>query len=160
MKENKHHDLMVKAVEHARETMNQDIGGPFGALIVDKDNKIIAITSNTVLRDHDPTAHAEMNAIREATKKLGTHDLSGCTLYTTCYPCPMCLGAIIWSNIKQVYYGCNAKDADKIGFRDDFIYEFIKNNATDKNVLDLEQEDRDTCLTIFNEYQSKNKDIY
>ena len=72
----------------------------------------------------------------------------------------MCLGAIIWSNIKKVYYGCNAKDADKIGFRDDFIYEFIKNNASDKNVLDLEQEDRDTCLTIFNEYQSKNKDIY
>ncbi len=160
MKKDKHHDLMVKAVEHARKTMNQDIGGPFGALIVDKDNKIIAVTSNTVLRDHDPTAHAEMNAIREATKKLGTHDLSGCTLYTTCYPCPMCLGAIIWSNIKKVYYGCNAKDADKIGFRDDFIYEFIKNNATDKNVLDLEQEDRDTCLTIFNEYHSKNKDIY
>ncbi len=160
MKHSKHHDLMVKAVEHARETMNQDFGGPFGALIVDKFNKVVAITSNTVLRDHDPTAHAEMNAIREATKKLGTHDLSGCTLYTTCYPCPMCLGAIIWSNIKKVYYGCNAKDADKIGFRDDFIYEFIKNNATDKNVLDLKQEDRDTCLTIFNEYQSKNKDIY
>ena len=121
MNKNTHHDLMSKAVERAAKTMNQNIGGPFGALIIDKDGNILSISSNSVLKDHDPTAHAEINAIREATKKIGTHDLTGCTLYTTCYPCPMCLGAIIWSNIKKVYYGCTAKDADEIGFRDDFI---------------------------------------
>jgi len=160
MKTTKHHDLMAMAVARAKETMNQDKGGPFGALIIDKNQNILAVASNTVLGDHDPTAHAEINAIRQATKELGTHDLSGCTLYTTCYPCPMCLGAIIWSNIKKVYYGCSAKDADEIGFRDDFIYEFIKNNATDKKILDLEQEDRKTCLTIFEEYHKNAKQIY
>lgn len=160
MKTINHHDLMVKAVTRAKETMNQDKGGPFGALIIDQNQEIIAVASNSVLGDHDPTAHAEINAIRQATKKLGTHDLSGCTLYTTCYPCPMCLGAIIWSNINKVYYGCSAKDADEIGFRDDFIYEFIKNDALDKKILDLEQEDRETCLTIFEEYQKKEKQLY
>ncbi len=160
MKDKLHHDLMVKAIEKARVTMNQDIGGPFGALIIDQDGEILAITSNSVLKDHDPTAHAEMNAIRTATKKIGSHDLSGCTLYTTCYPCPMCLGAIIWSNIKKVYYGCTEIDADAIGFRDEFIYEFIKNNSQDKNVLDLEEQERDVCLKLFSEYQEKEKELY
>ncbi len=160
MNKHDHHHLMDLAVDKARHTMNQNIGGPFGALIVDKDNNIIAVASNSVLKDHDPTAHAEMNAIREASKKLGTHDLSGCTLYTTCYPCPMCLGAIIWSNIKKVYYGCNAVDADKIGFRDDFIYDFIKNNAKDTNILNLEEQERDSCLTLFQEYHEKDKELY
>lgn len=157
---NNHHDLMTLAINRARETMNQDIGGPFGALIIDESNEILAVASNTVLRDHDPTCHAEMNAIRAATKKKGSHDLSGCTLYTTAYPCPMCLGAIIWSNMKKVYYGCNAVDADKIGFRDDFIYEFIKHNAADKNILDLEEKERETCLKLFEEYHKKNKELY
>lgn len=160
MNKHNHHDLMVKAADKARSTMNQDIGGPFGALIVDKDNNIVAIASNSVLKDHDPTAHAEINAIRMAAAKLGTHDLSGCTLYTTCYPCPMCLGGIIWANIKKVYYGCNALDADAIGFRDDYIYEFIKNNATDKNILDLEEQERTSCLALFEEYKEKDKQLY
>lgn len=160
MKKHNHHDLMVKAIDQARNTMNQDIGGPFGALIIDKDNNIVAVSSNSVLNDHDPTAHAEINAIRQAAQKMGTHDLSGCTLYTTCYPCPMCLGAIIWSNIKKVYFGCNAQDADAIGFRDDFIYEFIKNNSTDKNVLDMEEQERDSCLALFKEYHEKEKALY
>ncbi|HPJ24187.1 MAG TPA: nucleoside deaminase [Bacillota bacterium] len=140
--------------------MNQNVGGPFGALIIDKDNNIVAIASNSVLKDHDPTAHAEINAIRMASEKLGTHDLAGCTLYTTGYPCPMCMGAIIWSNIKKVYYGCSAEDADKIGFRDDFIYEFIKNNSQDKNILDLEEQEKDQCLTLFSEYKRMNKELY
>lgn len=160
MNKNKHHDLMSKAVEKASLTMNQNIGGPFGALIIDKDGKILSISSNSVLKDHDPTAHAEMNAIREATKKIGSHDLSGCILYTTCYPCPMCLGAIIWSNIKKVYYGCTAKDADEIGFRDDFIYEFINGGARDAKILDLENVERDSCLKIFKEYHENNKQLY
>lgn len=160
MKDLKHHEFMVKAVDRARFTMNQNVGGPFGALIVDKDGNILAVASNSVLKDHDATAHAEINAIRTASKKIGTHDLSGCTLYTTCYPCPMCLGAIIWSNIKKVYFGCNALDADAIGFRDDYIYEFIKNNSSDKNILDLEEQERGVCLDLFKEYHEKEKELY
>jgi len=159
MKKN-HNELMQMAIDEARRTMNLDFGGPFGALIIDKDNKVIAVSSNTVLKDHDPTAHAEINAIRKATQALKTHDLSGCTLYTTAYPCPMCLGAIIWSNIKKVYYGCIESDADEIGFRDDFIYKFIENKRQDLSILDLEEKERQTCLTLFKEYQDKNKELY
>ncbi len=150
--------MMNLGIEEARRTMNENIGGPFGAVIVDQDNKVIAVASNTVLDDHDPTAHAEVNAIRKAGKTLGTHNLSGCKLYATGYPCPMCLSAIIWSNIKTVYYGTNLGDASKIGFRDDFIYEFIKNNNNE--VLKLKQMDRDECLKLFNEYSQNNKEIY
>lgn len=151
---------MEIAVDEARRTMNLDFGGPFGALIINDNFEIIAVASNTVLRDHDPTAHAEINAIRKATKRLNTHDLSNCTLYTTAYPCPMCLGAIIWSNIKKVYFGCLENDADAIGFRDDFIYKFIENKRSDLNILDLEEQERDTCLTLFKEYKEKNKQLY
>jgi guanine deaminase len=155
-----HKALMDLAVSEARKTMNLNYGGPFGALVVNQNNEVISIASNTVLKDHDPTAHAEINAIRKATKALNTHDLSGCTLYTTAYPCPMCLGAIIWSNIKKVYYGCVESDADEIGFRDDFIYKFIENKRSDLNILDLEEKERETCLTLFKEYQEKEKELY
>jgi guanine deaminase len=157
---NTHKELMQLAIDEARTTMNLDFGGPFGALIIDDAGKVIAVSSNTVLKDHDPTAHAEINAIRKATKALNTHDLSNCTLYTTAYPCPMCLGAIIWSNIKKVYYGCIESDADKIGFRDDFIYKFIENNRQNKNILELEEQERETCFTLFKEYHEKNKELY
>lgn len=160
MSNKKHKDYMNLAVEEAKKTMRKDIGGPFGALIVDQKGKILSIASNTVLGDHDPTAHAEMNAIRKATKTLESHDLSGCTLYTTAYPCPMCLGAIIWSNIKKVYYGCVESDADEIGFRDDFIYNFIESGRKDLDILDLEETDRDLCLTLFKEYKENNKTMY
>ena len=95
------------AIEQARKTMNQNIGGPFGAAIIDKDGNIISVSSNTVLRDNDPTAHAEVNAIREACKKINSYDLSECILYTTAYPCPMCLSAIIWANIKKIFKSLN-----------------------------------------------------
>ena len=149
---------MNLGILEARRTMNMNLGGPFGAVIVDKDNKVIAIASNTVLGSHDPTAHAEVNAIRKAGEVLGTHDLSGCTLYATGYPCPMCLSAIIWANIKTVYYGTDLSDAERIGFRDDFIYNFIRNN--DNNILELKQIDHDECLKLFNEYVDNNKEIY
>lgn len=148
---------MKEAIEEARRTMNLNYGGPFGAMIT-KDNKIIAVASNTVLKDCDPTAHAEINAIRKAGEVLKTHDLSGCTLYATGYPCPMCLSAIIWSNIKTVYYGTNLKEAEDIGFRDDFIYNYIKEN--NDNTLKLINLDHDECLELFKEYQAKNKEIY
>ncbi len=151
---------MKLAIDKARETMNQDIGGPFGAAILDQDGKIIAVASNSVLKDHDATAHAEINAIREAGKILGTHDLSGYTLVTSCYPCPMCLGAIVWSNIKHVIYGCHAKDAEKIGFRDDMIYELMRQKHIESDDLVLEEEHRKECLKLFKEYQEKHKIIY
>lgn len=99
-------------------------GGPFGAVIV-KDGEIIAASANSVVPSHDPTAHAEINAIREATRKLGTHDLSGCDIYTSCEPCPMCLGAIYWARISRLYYANSKDDAGKIGFDDSFIYSEI-----------------------------------
>ena len=108
----------------------------------------------------DPTAHAEIVAIRNACKKLGTHDLSGCEIYTSCYPCPMCLSAIIWANIKKVYYGNTKEDAADIGFRDDFIYEYLEklsNDKMDKKVLNLKSMNRDEALEVFKQY-SEDKD--
>ena len=152
---------MKLAVEQARKTMNENIGGPFGAAIVDEKGEIIAVSSNRVLKDHDPTAHAEITTIREACKKLGTHDLSGYTMYATGFPCPMCLGAMIWANIKKCYYGATPKDAEEIGFRDDFIYRFIKDeNLENKQVLDFENVDREACVNLFKEYHEKEKELY
>lgn len=151
---------MKKAIDKARLNMNKNYGGPFGACIVDKDGEIVACASNTVLKDNDPTAHAEINVIREACKKLNTRDLSDYILYTTCYPCPMCLGAIIWANITEVFYGCKKEDAANIGFRDDYIYNFIADNCLDKKVLKLSEINRDECLKLFEEYSSNKKEIY
>lgn len=146
-------DIMKLGIEEARKTMNEGFGGPFGAVIVDSNNNIIAVASNTVLKDNDPTAHAEINAIRKACKKLNTHDLTGYKIYATGYPCPMCLSAIIWSNIKEVYYGTDLNDAEKIGFRDQKIYDFI--NKKDLTLLDIEQIKHDECLKLFLEYDNK-----
>ncbi|MCI8632503.1 MAG: nucleoside deaminase [Lachnospiraceae bacterium] len=153
-------DAMGIAIEQARKTMNENIGGPFGAAIFDEHGNLIAVNSNRVLQDHDPTAHAEITAIREACKKLGTHDLSGCIMVATGYPCPMCLGAMIWANIKTCYYGCTPKDAEAIGFRDEFIYEFIKGKCSDTNVLKFEESQRENCLQLFEEYHKKEKELY
>lgn len=153
-------NYMKLALEKARETMNSNIGGPFGAVIIDSDKKIISVSSNSVLQDNDPTAHAEINAIRDACKKLNTYDLKDCILYTTAYPCPMCLSAIIWSNIKKVYFGCTPKDAENIGFRDDFIYDFINKNCEEKETLEIIPLNRDECITLFEEYSKNNKTIY
>ena len=133
-------------------------GGPFGAVIVDKEGNVIAEGNNRVLCDLDPTAHAEVTTIREACKKLRTYDLSNYILYTSCEPCPMCLSAIIWANIKKVYYACTRKDAASIGFRDDMIYEYLKENNND--VIELKEIDREECKSLFEEYKAKNKEIY
>lgn len=153
-------NFMNLAIEKAKTTMRNNIGGPFGAVIVDSNGNILSIASNTVLGDHDPTAHAEINAIREACKKLNSHDLSGCTLYTTCYPCPMCLSAVIWANIKKVYYGCTAKDAENIGFRDDMIYKFISSNCSSNDIMNIVSFNREDCIKLFNEYSESKKTIY
>ncbi len=148
---------MKEAIDKARETMMKDIGGPFGALILNKDGNVVVVTSNTTLGSCDPTAHAEINAIREACKKLRTHDLTGYVMYATGYPCPMCLAAIMWANIKEVYYGTTLKEAEEIGFRDDFIYRYIK---TGEGELVMKQMDHDKCLELFREYHDNGKQIY
>lgn len=153
-------NVMELAIKRARETMNQNLGGPFGAAVIDKDGTILSVTSNSVLGDHDPTAHAEVNAIREACKVKGTHDLTGCVIYATGYPCPMCLSAIIWANIKTVYYGCTPADAEEIGFRDDFIYNFIQDGLQDETILEIKEKNRQDCLVLFKEYQDQSKEIY
>jgi len=158
MKEKEGINMMELGVKEARKTMNNNIGGPFGAVITDKDDKVIAVASNTVLASHNPTAHAEINAIRKAGKALKTHDLSGCKIYATGYPCPMCLSAIIWANIKEVYYGTDLDDAEKIGFRDDFIYDYL--HGKNKDILSIKQLDHEKCIKLFEEYSKKNKEIY
>lgn len=150
-------DFMKQAITMADYTSSRNMGGPFGACVV-KYGKVIAVASNSVLIDNDPTAHAEINAIREACRRLKTYDLTGCELYATGYPCPMCLSAIMWANIDKVYYGTDLNDAEAIGFRDDFIYNFIKGNSDHK--LTIEQIDREECLTLFSNYVANNKTIY
>ena len=142
---------MEIAKDLAEDNLKTKVGGPFGACIV-KNGEIIGKGSNHVIERNDPTAHAEVMAIRDACKNLHTHDLPGCELYTSCYPCPMCLSAIIWSNIKVVYYGNTKEDADMIGFRDDFIYKYIA--KPDSNVLNLQEIDRDETIKAFNEYHN------
>lgn len=100
-------------------------GGPFGAVIIDADYNVVGVGWNTVTGTNDPTAHAEVNAIRNACKNLKTFDLSGYSIIATGYPCPMCLSAIMWANIKDVYYVANVREAARIGFRDDFIYDIL-----------------------------------
>ena len=151
-------EYMKEAKELAEENLTTNAGGPFGACIV-KDGEIIGRGSNKVISENDPTAHAEINAIREACKNIGSHDLSGCELYTSCYPCPMCLSAIIWANIKKVYYGNTKEDVANIGFRDDFIYEYIKNGNNNADVLSLESMDREETIKAFEEYKNKDDKV-
>lgn len=156
-------EYMKVAKDLAHDNLKTNAGGPFGACIV-KDGKIIGKGSNNVLVNNDPTAHAEVMAIRDACKNINSYDLSGCELYTTCYPCPMCLSAIIWSNIKKVYYGNTKEDAADIGFRDDFIYDFINKlflTEEDNKILELKSMNREETIEEFNKFKNKeNKIIY
>ena len=149
---------MKVAIELAEESIKNHDGGPFGACIV-KDGKIVGRGRNMVLKNNDPTAHAEVMAIRDACSNLGTYDLSGCELYTSCYPCPMCLSATIWANIKKVYYGNTKEDAASIGFRDDYIYDYL--NGQVDEVLELDPLDRDKTITTFETFaKDENRTIY
>lgn len=115
---------MARAIELSIENARTGRGGPFGAVVV-KDGKIIAEAANNVTGANDPTAHAEILAIREACRTLNTFELNGCEIYSSCEPCPMCLGAIYWARPDRVYYGSTAADAAKVGFDDSFIYDEI-----------------------------------
>ena len=153
------HEIMRLAIEEARKTMQKNIGGPFGAAIVDEQGEILAVASNQVLQDGDPTAHAEVTAIRKACQKRGSHDLSGCTIYATGYPCPMCLSAIMWANIKRCKFGAFPQDAEKIGFRDQFMYDFIREDCKG-DVLELTSLSREECVALYDEYEKAHKKMY
>ena len=142
----------------SEENLVTNAGGPFGACVV-KDGKIIGKGSNQVLKSNDPTAHAEIMAIREACRTIQSYDLSGCELYTSCYPCPMCLSAIIWANIQKVYYGNTKEDAEDIGFRDEHIYEYIRGNQSSDVVLKLESMNREETIKVFQAFSEKEDKI-
>ena len=125
-------EFMSRAIALSEESVRNG-GGPFGAVIV-KDGVIIAEGSNCVTIDNDPTAHAEVSTIRKACQALGTYDLSGCEIYTSCEPCPMCLGAIYWAHLDKIYYGNNKDDAARIGFNDAFIYEELNLKTEDRRL--------------------------
>jgi tRNA(Arg) A34 adenosine deaminase TadA len=126
-------EFMRAAIELARDGMDRNAGGPFGAIVV-KDGAIIGRGNNLVTSTNDPTAHAEVVAIRDACKHLGSFQLDGCEIYTSCEPCPMCLGAIYWARPASVYYGCTRLDAARVGFDDEFIYNQINLLPHDRNI--------------------------
>ena len=132
-------------------------GGPFGAVIV-KDGEIVARGANGVAHTNDPTAHAEVVTIREACRVLGTFQLNGCELYTSCEPCPMCLGAAYWARLDYVYFGNTASDAAAIGFDDAFIYEELNKKHAERRIP-MEQLGREEALIAFRSWQEKNDKI-
>lgn len=144
--------FMRLAIEKSLESVDNG-GGPFGAVIV-KDDEVVAVASNSVTLDNDPTAHAEVNAIRMACKKLGTFDLSGCEIYASCEPCPMCLAAIYWARIDKLYYANTKADADNIGFSDNFIYEEFAKPESQRSIK-VTAMLRDEAIAAFKKWENK-----
>ncbi|WP_407271079.1 nucleoside deaminase [Radiobacillus sp. PE A8.2] len=128
-----HEKYLNKAIALAVENV-KDQGGPFGAIVVSKDGEVVGTGKNRVTSTNDPTAHAEVQAIRDACQKLGSFQLQDCVLYTSCEPCPMCLGAIYWSRVEKVYYAADQKLAAAGGFDDAFIYEEIAKKQEDRKI--------------------------
>jgi guanine deaminase len=144
---------MARAIELALYNIRSGLGGPFAALVV-KDGHIVAEGTNRVTSSNDPTAHAEVVAIRAACAALGSFQLDGCDLYTTCEPCPMCLGAIYWARPAHVYFGCTAADAATAGFDDAFIYEQLAVPLGERKIPFLETM-REESLACFREWSAK-----
>ncbi len=150
---------MKYAIKEAEEGIKNGDGGPFGAVVV-KDNKVIGKGHNRVVKNNDPTCHGEVDAIRDACKNINSFDLSGSEIYTTSEPCPMCLCACMWANIKHIYYGCTIEENDKIGFRDEIFYKNLS-LSTDKMKDKITQIDHDECWEVFEKYiKIKNKVKY
>ena len=141
--------FMKEAIKEAEKGIESGDGGPFGVVVV-KDGVIVGKGHNKVLKNNDATCHGEMEAIKSASKKLGTFDLSGCVLYTTGEPCPMCLSACLWANIEKVYYGCSLMDNEKIGFRDKKFDSLMGGRKNLKNYL--VELNRKECLELFEKY--------
>jgi len=154
---NKHEEFMSEAVQAALKGMRNNEGGPFGCIVV-KDGEIIGRGNNKVTSTNDPTAHAEVTAIRDACKNIGSFQLDGCIVYTSCEPCPMCLGAIYWARPDKVYYGSNQVDAANIGFDDEFIYKEIP-LPYEKRSIPFEQVGREIALEPFNKWSEKQDKI-
>ena len=152
----RHEDFMREAIRISRQNMEKG-GGPFGAVLV-KDGKIIARSGNAVTLENDPTAHAEINAIREACSNLGDFDLSGCVLYSSCEPCPMCLGAIYWARIDKIYFAADRDDAAHAGFDDSFIYREIQ-KPVDQRTIPARQELRAEAVKTFEQWIAKEDKI-
>ena len=151
-------EFMHEAVHQSLLSVEND-GGPFGAVIV-KDGKIIAKAANSVTQTNDPTAHAEVNVIRLATSKLKTFDLSGCEIYTSCEPCPMCLGAIYWARLDKIYYGNTKQDAKDIGFDDSFIYEELDLPLEERKIKAIQIEHKEAQKAFKSWQQKEDKTEY
>jgi guanine deaminase len=150
---NQHEQFMQRAIELARQGMDSGAGGPFGAVVV-KNNQIIAEGWNKVTSTNDPTAHAEVTAIRLACEQLGSFQLDGCVVYTSCEPCPMCLGAIYWARPDKVYYGCDRHDAANIAFDDQFIYDEIEAPIQNRQIP-FEQLGSVAAIEVFHAWAAK-----
>jgi guanine deaminase len=148
---------MRAAIELAIENVRSGRGGPFGAVIV-RDGQVIASGANCVTSSNDATAHAEVVAIRNACKALQNFQLSDCDLYTSCEPCPMCMGAIYWARPRNVYFGCTASDAAKIGFDDSFIYDELRRDPGERRIS-MTQTMREEALAAFREWEQKSDRI-
>lgn len=146
-------EFMQIAIDLARKGMNSNDGGPFGAIIV-KDGKVVGRGNNRVTSTNDPTAHAEVVAIRDACKNLNSFQLDDCVIYTSCEPCPMCLGAIYWARPKRIVYGCSRQDAANIDFDDDFIYQEIPLPVADRSIP-TEQQFQENAVKVFEEWAAK-----
>ena len=149
--------FMEEAVKEAFKGMRKGEGGPFGAVIV-LNGEIIARAHNEVLTTNDPTMHAEVNAIRKATKKLGRFDLSDCEIYSSCEPCPMCFAAIHWAKMKKLYYGASRFDAAAIDFDDQYIYDVINKTATEQQV-EIEVIDEVECQAPLKEWGTMTEKV-
>lgn len=150
-------EFMKVALEEAYYGIEHGHGGPFGAVIV-KDGVIIGTGHNCVIKEKDPTLHGEMVAIKEACRHLDSFDLKGAQIYTTAEPCPMCLGAILWAGIKEIYYGCSRVDTENIGFRDNVFYQMMDKENKTINIVEI---DREECRKLFEAYTSiENKELY
>lgn len=145
-------DFLKAAAIEAIHGSSKGDGGPFGAVIVDKSGNVISRGHNEVLTSHDSTNHAEVVAIRKACLKLKTHDLSDCIIYSSCEPCPMCLSAIIWSNIKVMYFGATRYDAAAAGFRDDVIYRYLNG---ENNILEKHEVTNKECVDVLKNYEGE-----
>jgi guanine deaminase len=150
-------DLMRRAIALSAEKMRAGFGGPFGAVVA-RNGEVVAEGFNQVTSNHDPTAHAEVVAIREACRKLGSFSLQGCEMYTSCEPCPMCLGAIYWARLERVYYANTRTDAAAIGFDDDHIYREL-DRAIDDRAVPFIRLDSDEARRIFQEWLEKTDKI-
>ncbi|HPC34743.1 MAG TPA: nucleoside deaminase [Candidatus Absconditabacterales bacterium] len=146
-------EFMQEAIDLSKENIEKQFGGPFGAVVV-KDGKVVGRGFNHVVKNNDPTAHAEIQAIRDACTNLKTFDLSGCEIYTSCEPCPMCLGAIFRARINKIYYGNTQKDADEIGFDDGNFYKEFSKPIDQRSIPEI-QLMYDEAKKVFDEWKEK-----